>query len=836
MHHTSIRYIRRLLAGIMILVSLAVLGNYFYKRFGRDHSGKQDLQILDPETLQSVESFEYSDNRDGIIRFKIRALRLLEENPGKVYLQEIEAFDFNPEGSVHNEIRSRFAEYDREKGTVVFIEDVRFSLGRDIELDTDTLHYDMNTNIGTTEDPVRFHSEKINGKAVGLEYRLDRKRLEMKRDVDFLLVMEKASPDGTAADERIRATSGKAFCHENGERIIFSNDARMRSDSLLLTGDTIRADIDGDLKEITSLNAAGNVRYRSETSDESRALGGDRMFFAIHAGSRNLEKIQVRGSAVLNSASPAGETRLQGALMDLFFDPSRDALQRIHCATGVQLRMKRGAEETLFSGERFNAFFNEETRGLKNIDVRERARILTKGSADSAGNEIRAARISVKFREHSGRVLFENLHAQGSAQWTVLPAKPERADGTSPSGSLKAEAIGMFYAGEGEYLERIQASGNVVMAEAVSDSGKGAYRRSVSAEKARFGFYPGGNKPKDMAAEGNVRVVYEGDPAQAHPETPGKFRTASDNLKAAFSPDADGIVLASASQWGNFKYEDGSKSATAGRCDYDAGSEKMTLTNSPEINFEAGFVNGGTAVLDLKQGILHVRRKVRSLLSAAPEAGLPGGGTSGAGSIVLADAMQYWTETGRALYTGGAQLISEEQQLRADTLEILDGGEEMAASGNVRHLLYRGRPSTDGGGTPENTTGAAPKDGGNLSGLPINIESSDFNYVKSSNTVAYSGKTSLTSAGLIIKSGTLEAVLDEGSREIEKATAKDEVSVFMGKREYRGDVAYYFRNPERFEISGKPAESVDPEGVRSSAPRLTYNVADDRILLEGRVD
>ena len=72
MHHTAIRFIRRLLVGIIILVFLLVLANYLYTRYKRISDETQDLQILSAETLQSVDSFEYSDTRDGMLRFKIR--------------------------------------------------------------------------------------------------------------------------------------------------------------------------------------------------------------------------------------------------------------------------------------------------------------------------------------------------------------------------------------------------------------------------------------------------------------------------------------------------------------------------------------------------------------------------------------------------------------------------------------------------------------------------------------------------------------------------------------------------------------------------------------------
>ena len=339
-----------------------------------------------------------------------------------------------------------------------------------------------------------------------------------------------------------------------------------------------------------------------------------------------------------------------------------------------------------------------------------------------------------------------------------------------------------------------------------------------------------------MAAEGDVRIVYEGEPTTDSSGEPVKFQTASDSMKAVFAPDADGIALASASQLGNFRYEDETMSATSGKCDYDAQDKIMALSDSPKIFFEAGYATGHDAVVDLQQRTIQVRHNVRSALSGINEPGLLGESSAGSRTIIVADNMQYWTEDSHIRYTGNVQLLSEEQQLQAENLEILNRGERVEASGKIRHRIYRGRSFMGDRGNIENSTVPLSKDDENFTRLPINIESTNFKYLKDNKTFTYSGNTSLISSDLKLTSGTLEAVLNESGDEIEWALARNEVVVFKGKWECKGDNAHYFRVPERIEIVGEPAECIDPEGIKPSAPRLTYYVADDRILLGEQED
>jgi len=178
-----VRVVRRLLIGVIVLVLISVLFNYLHFRRGRSRSSVKTPQILSSDTARSVENIEYTDNQNGKIRFKIRARRLLETKLGKSLLQGIEAYDFNPDGSIHNEIRSQKAEYERDRKIADFAGDVRLSLGKGIELRTDSLHYDMNLNLGTTPDKLRLISREGGGTARGARYDQREESLELESKV-----------------------------------------------------------------------------------------------------------------------------------------------------------------------------------------------------------------------------------------------------------------------------------------------------------------------------------------------------------------------------------------------------------------------------------------------------------------------------------------------------------------------------------------------------------------------------------------------------------------------------------------------------------------------------
>jgi len=114
------------------------------------------------------------------------------------------------------------------------------------------------------------------------------------------------------------------------------------------------------------------------------------------------------------------------------------------------------------------------------------------------------------------------------------------------------------------------------------------------------------------------------------------------------------------------------------------------------------------------------------------------------------------------------------------------------------------------------------------------IRSSHLRYLKTENSVHYTGGIILESEDLWMSSGSLDAVFEEEGRRVERAAARDKVHIRQAGREVKGDSGDYYLAPGKFVVLGQLAEISDPDKGRSSARRLTFFSADDRILLENR--
>lgn len=116
----QVRLLRRLLLGLIALVSLAVLVNYVQIWRRRRDIIKPTTQILSPELLRSATDVKYSATEKGVTKFKVSAKKLLTTREDKEFLEGIDANDFNPDGSERNHISSNMGWYDRVRKQAFF--------------------------------------------------------------------------------------------------------------------------------------------------------------------------------------------------------------------------------------------------------------------------------------------------------------------------------------------------------------------------------------------------------------------------------------------------------------------------------------------------------------------------------------------------------------------------------------------------------------------------------------------------------------------------------------------------------------------------------------------
>jgi len=793
------------------------------------------MQILSSEMARSAESIEYSEYENGAIRFKIRAQKLLEMRQGTSFLEGIEAEDFNPDGSVRNQISSRQAEYDREGKVAEFSGDVRVKMGEEASLSAGNLNYDWGTDIGVIKDKLQFSSDQMRGTAGGGRYDNVTKTLDLTANVDFTLVPEAGGAVNAVDFEEIHISSNIAHFSRNARLFSFQSSAFVDAGSATLSAGKIDVFLTDDEKHVKSLRCLGNAVYQAKEVAEQRALKGDEMIFLVNQRSGTLEKIDVRGHASFSSNAEGREQELIGSEIQLEFDPEKGLPSLVKSTTGVRFSSKRGDAESVVTASRLEATFILGSNSLDTIHVWDNAKMSNRSVGDVGMESLEAGEIQISFREIESRVGIQQLQANGNVRWISNVTINDNATMSRQTRSLSAGYLGISYASDADFVESGVASGNVTFAGIpMSDAGNSQIK-SLEADTVKFQFYAHANNLQSFEGEGHVRVIFRySAPQNAKSDAPD-FSAASDHMRADFK-ESDGSIQ-SVSQWGNFVYQESSRKASAGRSDYDAQKQTLILRESPLIEDSSSSTSAEVMELDRKSMTLYAHRQVRSVLRV--EKGMLGthsgeDSNSYGATICTAEELQYWLEESRAKYSGNVQMLSESGQLQSQVLEIFDGGAKIVAEGGIRHLIphYVAAESID---LAKLTNMNGNKSAKNLSAESIiSIASSQLQYARSRSSLIYSGKVVLKGTDFNVSSESLEVTLDTEGKQIEQARAVGEVLIHQSGREARGDTADYILAQKKFIVTGNKAELIDPQRGRSVARRLTFYAADDRILLENR--
>ena len=392
----------------------------------------------------------------------------------------------------------------------------------------------------------------------------------------------------------------------------------------------------------------------------------------------------------------------------------------------------------------------------------------------------------------------------------------------------------MTMAPDGKVLQRISARPDSTLDLVPFNPGEQRWR--ITGQEFGMSFDPSGNLTQ-FAAERAVRVVAE---PQSGP-TDRRLST-SDHLSATLDPRTRSVSRIE--QWGHYQYQDAGKQARADRAEYSADGEEVTLRGEGSVWNATGKLSAGRITLGDSSSKIQAEGNVSTTFFSAASTG-----ADQANPVhVVADRLQYDSAAGKAQYEGHVRLWQGNNLLQADRVDLDRRQRQMEASGKVYSVIPQ-QASALGG--LANRSQAAPPGSAALSkaGDPVEIRSERLLYKDSERRAVYQGETRMRSASSVVSSEQLEVFLvpggasgsDAGGRQIEHAVATGEVVILDSRRDSgRGsgrkataDRAEYFPEQDLFRLFGKPAAVWDPQRGSTQGVRLTYRVADDRILVEG---
>lgn len=300
--------------------------------------------------------------------------------------------------------------------------------------------------------------------------------------------------------------------------------------------------------------------------------------------------------------------------------------------------------------------------------------------------------------------------------------------------------------------------------------------------------------------------------------------TWSRDLTAGFDPESG--ELQKLDQWNDFRYQEGTRQATARHAMLEAKSNLITLTEAARTWDPTGSVAGDKIVLQQETGDFAAEGNVSSTRLPDKKPGSAGGGMLTQDEPVQGKARRMTSRDGNLLvvYEGDAVLWQSDNRLQADKVTIDRKSKSLVAEGKVvsQFLDQKEDPKTK-------------------KRVVTVVRSPWMRYDDQEHLALYRGGVRLIREGMDVKSKELRAWLNEqskpGESSLKQMFADGAVEIFQSDsvRTRRGlsEHAEYYVAEERMVLNGGIAQMEDSVKGTTRGRQLTYFSRSDTLQVEG---
>lgn len=324
-------------------------------------------------------------------------------------------------------------------------------------------------------------------------------------------------------------------------------------------------------------------------------------------------------------------------------------------------------------------------------------------------------------------------------------------------------------------------------------------------------------------ADNRLRSVVGSPDAKIVSETPGQpARTATAReLTAAFRPDGQ---IATADLTGDFRYEEGQRTATADHARYAVAAETYSLLGNPRVQEGGIILSADTLELNRKTGSAVGRGNVKTTYNdLKPQ---PGGGilASGAPIHVTGSSVIASRAAANAKYTA-ARLWQGANIVEAPSLAFDKSNRSLIAEGS-----QTGR-----------VTSVFLQSGKNGKATPVTVAADRLTYVDSERKASFSGKVEVHAEDAVMNSNTAQVLLrpsggqpNASSGQLDRIVAEGDIRIQERDRKAQGSRLVYVAQQQKFVLTGSNGHLpsiFDAEHGQISGNSLTFFTQGDRVLV-----
>jgi lipopolysaccharide export system protein LptA len=774
--------LRRLLASIAVLLTLAVAGMYFYARSKATNALKSIPGKIGYEISKTAQGFQISKSDGKRTLFTVQASNVKEFRlNGNAELHNVSIILYGRDSSRFDQIYGDDFAYNQKTGDVTANGDVQIDLVANpaglespdqsapkelknpIHLKTRDLVFNKDSGNAWTDARVEFRTPQASGWAVGVKYSGKSNTLTLASRIHIEL-------------------SGTEAAVLDAKHGIITNDPRqivLEAPQLTRSSGTVRANEAtfylGPENHVERVLATGDVTSDARTVSsrpnrgESAEVQGraDQAEFLLPGGQDRLQTVTMTGNVYFEQV---GAQAVKGEAGRVIFDfASQNQIQKVHAIDGAHLSQKMVKASDV----------NDKTSGPQDFDLTAPA---------------------IDFVVADGRVL-KQAETSGAARITITQQEDSSAARVQPGQQTVVTAtkfVADFKRSDGKnYLALIHGAPEVRIVNAV----QGQPDRVSTSDSLDASFYPQG---------GIESITQKGNVAYSDNQSQEKRLQAWASL-GRYTP-ADHILALT----GGPRIVNGGMGAAA---------------NSIRINRETG---DATAEGDVKS--------TYSELKAQPNGALLAGSSP---IHVASRSMTAQNSPAVATYNGNARLWQDANVIEAPSIQFDRDRRSVIAEGTSASpaqtvLVQNEKPSAN---EPDSQKRTRERSGMGRS-VPITITAKRLSYVDSDRKVHYEGRvlakgsdftasSRIADAYLLPRNGTAANQTLPAAGRLERLVAQGDVLIQQTNRRAEGQTLTYTAAEDKFVLTGGPPCIFDAEQGKVTGVSLTFFRRDDRVLVEG---
>lgn len=442
--------IGRIVSLLLLIGAIAVIVTAFIRaRKQAPQTGfVKEAPVLKGKVTSIIEGYKYVKTENGRETLRLLAAKDTAYEDGRHELEKVDLTAFGVERGRSVHIVAERGSYLRDQSQVTFTGNVKVTSSDGLEVTTESLKYDQQSEVASTEEVVQFRRGEISGSSTGASLHAKERDLTLPKNP----VVVSSNPDPNkkgAPPVEIRGDSANYI--EKDGLVRFEGNASVTQGERLARADQITGFTNPQTKRIERIELRGNSYLKSqEKGKASEAQSRDMDFFFDEA--QQLKSVVANGAARARSLEKDAPREITAERIELVYKPGEQGSDIQSVTTQGRTVMKLEAiessanqsewSERVIEADGVQAFFREDGKNLARAEANGNAALTVtpkRVTPDAEKRRLRAAKFSAEFFE-TGNAL-KAFVAEPNAVAEFEPMQPDGKDGKRLKKTLSGKKL-----------------------------------------------------------------------------------------------------------------------------------------------------------------------------------------------------------------------------------------------------------------------------------------------------------------------------------------------------------------------------------------------------------